>query len=311
MEAELQLDNLIIKLCKEQMLTLTKVEWPASLCSQLYDYLAELKIGPYQVNGRGTSSDENVAIRKAFAECYERLIVKENSIKNTNGCAVYFDLKSAKKSSKLELIERDWFLLGYHSKMKMAELQTMVHSNLRNYLIKMSAQVECYTNSMPDCALAMCYIKSKEGAFLGLGADELSMEISLEKSIIEATRQFIYFLKYPEAARETNFANFHQITKPSFQDHANLMFNGEYLMKFEDWLHSEQTQTYKLPYDDFGYSEYKSYLLPEVPLYFSKCENVSAIELYTGMPDMNSISFRIISRDVGYSELNSSPHPLR
>jgi hypothetical protein len=311
LEAELQLDDLIIKLCKKQILALTKVEWPILLCSEMYDYLAELKIGPYKVYGRGTSSDENVAIRKAFAECYERLIVKENSIKNTNGCAVYSDLKTAKNASKLELVERDWFLLGYHSKVKMRERQTMVQSNLRNYLMEMGAQIECYTNSMPDCYLAMCYIKSKEGAFLGLGAEELSVETSIEKSIIEATRQFIYFLKYPEAARETNFKNFHQIIKPSFQDHANLMFNFEYRVIFEDWLHAEQTQTYKLPYDDFIYSEYKSNLLPEVPLYFSKCENVSAIELYTGMPDMNSISLRIKNRDVSYTELNSLPHPLR
>lgn len=87
----------------------TKKWWPG-----IYDFAAEIKIGGTIYQGRGASSSPEIALEKAIAESFERLICHFHNI-SSFGVAVHSNLEDAKENAKNEFYERS--SIDLHSNM--------------------------------------------------------------------------------------------------------------------------------------------------------------------------------------------------
>ena len=309
MENIIELDKYIFYLASNGMLKLSQIKWPVSNHAY-FDYQAEIHINEFKVIGRGTSTCENTAIRIAFAEAYERLIVKENRLLSTNGCAVHLDVEKAKANALAELKERDCFLFHHHFGFNKNFKTVETPDNLLRLVIDVSVNVETLQYKTIEDFFSITSIEFQEGIVLGISLNT-TPSISLEKSFIEAYRQYIYFNAF-STNNKYNYKNFGNLKNHNYNDHGNLLLDPDYIICYKEIFNNRtEPDVYSVQSETFKFQLFHSKLLPETPLSFVRAENQNLIDLYFGFLTEEQLNKRINSTQYKPTKIHLLPHPLR
>jgi ribosomal protein S12 methylthiotransferase accessory factor YcaO len=172
-------------------LKLNEFRWGKSLSIPIYDIGATLRLGGKVAEGRGTATNELLALEKACAEAIERLVCQTNFL-STEGVALHTQEPNARENARLEALER--FLFSWHRERKIAfdflptDCDEAIH--LQQWVTDLSpkAKLEIRLMKAPTGYFSpICKISEGDNLFIGLscGAD---LEDTCEKALIEAIR---------------------------------------------------------------------------------------------------------------------------
>ena len=170
-------------------LKLNEFRWGKSLPIPIYDIEATIKINGKTIEGRGTSTNELLALEKACAEALERMVCQNNFL-STEGVALHTQETSARENARLEALER--FLFSWHRERKISfesvhdEHQTTLQDWLKAF--SPSANLDFRLMRAPNGYFApICRITDLEHLFIGLSCGT-DLKVALEKALFEAIR---------------------------------------------------------------------------------------------------------------------------
>lgn len=237
--------------------------------------------------GFGTDHNYGNAIEKAYSEFIERKTFQElhktyGGFNTSNGFAAHVDTKNARESSVRELIERDAFLLTWHTQtapywMTDAEVKAVlfdenasINSKHKELGLKLSLGIVATHNNLLTCiAKVKGNLKGKDFFYIDTktGADLVRILNSLVESISYYTH-FITFKKFTK-----KYHKFNKAKQPI--DHFFY-----YLNYIEDvtWFHKSSSHVIEIP--------------------------KIGINTYTFNPD-DILEVKNLKRIVSYSESNS------
>lgn len=282
----------VLESVRSKKIQLKKLTWSEDLAPTLFDYQAFLP-DQVEVVGSGSDFNENTAILKAVGELYERFMVRENGIKNSNGCAVHFDPKQAQQLAKQELIERDCFLFQYINKNLPNDIlkhQTDFSDSIFHWSRQLFPKIQWRVSELkadPFFVYQSTVLLHPYGVIVGLGSG-LQKNQALNKSIIECARNLAYLAKNKNfLIRDYNDLLNISFERWTYQEHGDLGLTKQY---FDETLKSFQSSKKEDFFDhekanfDFKiYSAPPEGLFKDVPLTFVQAESEELIPLICGM----------------------------
>ena len=173
-------------------LKIREFSWPLGIVEQQpNDFEVTLEFGRRSVSGRGTDSDETLALEKACAEAVERLACHCDGIGSV-GVAVHTNEVSARLNARAEYIER--FVFRNHL---LKNEPILYHSPIELELA--GSQFEGNLFTMASCGGLSCALSLISGPgvnLLGLAAD-VEFGSAVERASHEALRNYAAFLSAP------------------------------------------------------------------------------------------------------------------
>lgn len=307
MESEDRLDEYIERLLSTGLATATLNKVSSDDEGVYYNYNVLLRPSSnIQVSGHGSSNDESQAIRIAFSEAYERLIVFENQFSTSNGCAVHTNLDTAIENAKNELIERDCFLTLFYLAHDYSKSEIL---NLKNFVGQVYPGAKYYClHSAENICIVMALECSLDKFLIGLGVGK-SLSGALTKATQELMRQIIFYKYHPQKSNNY-YQNFLNCSQHSPADHGLLAFDETYRSCLKKHFSKSYFVNYEIPPEPYFIINFSSRTLVDAPLHFVRAVNENAQQLFFGLPE-GKIS---LSRMRGFKEdfSNSTiPHPLK
>lgn len=164
-----------------------------------FDIDLSIRINEKTFFGRGSASEPDLALSKAFCEAVERNICASHGISST-GVAGHVVPLEARENARLEFFERK--LLA--NSIARGELGPKVneYSVLRERYSHLGIEIEIYEISASDTMqVFMCIAKGARfrnpfGGILGLGASN-SKQTAIEKALIECLRNLEAYIENP------------------------------------------------------------------------------------------------------------------
>lgn len=192
-------------------LSFKNLTWPKKFGLDFYDYSCEISISGRIFEGRGTDSDEELAIEKASAEAIERAICWFYRI-DTDGVAVHTNLASAEENALLEAKER--FLLSFHldngvplKRLKISSEFEIDFNKFEKQLDKPIRTTFLQTQIIGNHATTICILESEKQGFVGLSCSLIELP-NFTKAFIECLRNFSAYqenpVKYQNAVLNNN-----------------------------------------------------------------------------------------------------------
>lgn len=274
--------------------------------SQIKNFCVELFISEINFVGHGSALDESIAIRIAFSEAFERLVVYENGLQNSNGCAVHTNLAAAIENAKFELIERDCFLTRFYLAYDYAKSEILEE---REYDYVLGGEIKYYLlYNSDELAVAAGICCLADGFLIGLGTRK-DLRKSLFKAKQELLRQ-ISFYRTRKIVPSNYYDKFINKRKHNPQDHGMLAFDASYRLELEKHFQAKSDFLYRPPFGEYKICEFRSKLLADSPLFFVQVVNENAQNLFFGSTRkyLNLERMRYFDKNFNLIDL---PHPLK
>lgn len=304
-------------------LSIVNYTWPKRWLPNLYDFKVNLSHEGDHYEGRGSDFDEETALVKAIMEAFERILIKENDLENSNGIALHFDRPSAKINAQAELIERDSFLCHYLTNTKPEiineipfELKTCFKKiegeRIQTQTLKLSP-----TNEHHVVMTISTGINSKNpfGLCLGLAAD-LNLNKAVWKSSIECIRHITAFLETDYNDHSIySLRDFLRIQKPDVLDHIKYANNPTIGYEIFKQLTGKDVATLSENRTNIAFIDLK------MPKFFDKfnlvgvrAQSQDLQNLFFGITTRQNINLQRLKQFSGeelqFEQLNKLPHPL-
>lgn len=171
---------------------INEFQWGKSLSKSLYDFEASITLNGQVHLGRGTDTNELLALEKACAEAIERLVCWSHRIA-TDGIAIHKSKELARLSSRREAVER--FLLKWHQDNN-APFEIYKNIDVYKRLVRevsKSAKIQIGVMSSESATVALvCLIADEDQLFLGMSCEATSHQ-ACEKAVMEALRNLAAF----------------------------------------------------------------------------------------------------------------------
>lgn len=94
-------------------LKITRYRWPSRLLLDCHDFSTSFCLNDELFVGRGTDTDESIALAKSISEALERFVAYQQKLTSTNGVAAHPDQSTCVQNAVFELLERDSFLCHF------------------------------------------------------------------------------------------------------------------------------------------------------------------------------------------------------
>jgi hypothetical protein len=314
MENQEKLTRHIERLAVSGQIIISRLDWTQEFDIDLHDYLVTYAdpITKETFEGRGTDSDADKALIKAYAESVERYIMsQQDELISTNGCAVHTDIAQAMLNARKELIERDLFSLCFLYNIKRTQLKTVIgNSSIQNLIDSRKDKIIQY-QVFSDFCMTATMILTRSGFLMGLGCD-IDPKKSAEHSLIESTRQYVHTVVYNNKT-EISLDEFKHKNELTYCDHGNLAFNKEYIRRTRTFFARKPSSVPDLKYTvDFNYVEYKHPLLTDSGLHFIRCQSPSLIELPIGPYNLTALQTqRVTDLELNVPAANKLFHFIR
>lgn len=297
---------------------LTKIQ---EFFPNLYDFETTITVNGRKFHGRGTKSDEDLAITVSLIESLERIVVRHSKISTTNGVAAHPTRRQAEKKSLFELIERDLFLSHFLTKTPLTPLSypQKIPSKVRDYINEASDRLSFYKMRQANVGTGyVCLITggNRWGGIFGLSFGNENHDELIQSAFLEAFRQYSYLRFSNQLEESLSLEDFNNLKTWNFKSHALLSRNLNYFKSISDLFGEKNESNHIVVYDDneFKFKELKPNIAPfdSLPIYVIQCSNTNCQNLYVGLATKESISKTGINRFLGFEplELNLSPHPL-
>lgn len=297
---------------------LTKIQ---ELIPDLYDFETTITVNGRKFHGRGTKSDEDLAVTVSLVESLERVIVRHSNISTTNGVAAHNIKWQAEEKSLFELIERDLFLSHFLTKTPFTPLQQskVISQKAKNYISDNSDKLSFYKMRQTNFGTGyICLIsgESRWGGIFGLSFGNENQSDLIQSAFLEAFRQYSYLRSSNLLDHSLSLEDFYNLKTWSFKSHALLSRNLDYFKSISDLFAEKNESNHIVAYDksEFKFKELKSGIAPfsSLPIYVIQCTSLNCQNLYTGLATKESISKAGLKRFLGFEplELNLLPHPL-
>lgn len=173
--------------------------WIGSVFPGWHDLDVSITIAGQRFNGRGSSSDGDIALCKGFCEAVERFVCSSYEIRS-HGVAGHYSPDQAKENARLEYVERRSMA---HQVEIRAELPPIPMPEIvQNRYRELGIKVDLFAvNTTPGASVAFCVASGLEsekkfGGILGLGAHTDS-KYAAEKAIIECLRNLEAYIQDP------------------------------------------------------------------------------------------------------------------
>lgn len=224
-------------------------------------------------------------------EAYERLVMFDRGIKNSNGCAIHSTQLRANEAARNEFLERYAYLRFHYLKTGFYEVFPPSDSNESKFVQALSGLGISLRfgiigeNSFGKACIAIADGKDYEhefGLLIGLG-----FENSIEKSLVKSFNEIVRFIdtrfEKPIKLKPMSFEQFHLQDRPGVNEHISLGLDLEYSNFLRDSYYLQVDEVPKLEDQiNFEYYEDKATLesVPEPDLYFSRAyaENILGIQ---------------------------------
>jgi hypothetical protein len=224
---------------REQLqLVVTTLDWPSRWASDLFDFQATIDVEGETFIGRGTATNEELALTKALAEACERAIISRQAGQPENkpiGCAVHTDPVQAKHKAALELIERSVidFIWQNHCGSRAAHFipARCVETAKRFYLTGIQLHFR-QLNKQFGAITTLCIAtglnaKKPFGVVIGLGCAR-TLEESLTSAAVEVIRNVVADLE-GSGLQRLSFADYKALTTKAPQHRKALGLHPETL----------------------------------------------------------------------------------
>lgn len=293
-------------------LTMNELKWPEISKIDIFDFSSTIMIDGKLYEGRGLSRSKEDAISKSVVEAIERFYCFDNDIQS-NGVAAHPIREIAYENAKLELIERDNFLIHYLMKSK-GKL-SKIDESLANYTDFLSFHKVKIKFEMRDCSLGDEFVyffwASKDRRnFIGLGCSHDPVAAQ-RKAIHEALTNLTAFL-FNGYFPSFGLHDFSTIKYPTSKDQLYLSRHASF-----NWfkpLEENILTTALTPEVQYKELTTSHEIFKDIPLTVVQASSSDLQNLYFGKTEEYNINFKrlnnILNKDIQFSDLNNLPHPI-
>lgn len=299
-----------------------KLTWTLGVLPHFHDYVVYIKYKNEIFYGRGTDLNEEVALKKAISEAIERIFLINSDLKNSNGIAAHPDLRHSQINSMNELVERDLFLSHFLTNTPFNKLSSTCLKNLSeafSFVETNKHDVSLFATKKSNYGeTIVCVISGRNdfGCIIGLSLNSGNLHEAIEKSFIEAFRQYFYLLSNNKLTDNISLEDFLELSVITIKDHGKLALDCTYYNSISDLFSSSSdlSNTFYEPHD-FNFLQLKTTdsELNKIPIYVNACLNDQCQKLFVGVPLIENISLKGISTFLNKDfdlKLNLKPHPL-
>lgn len=291
---------------------------------QLHDFATTIVVNKNEARGRGTKTDEDLAIKVSLIEALERIFVRYNKVDTTNGVAAHLDKDQAKIKAKFELIERDLFLSHFITKTPFTPLLSLpslpsLPSKALDFITNASDKFSFYKMRPSNLGTGyVCVISGEDrwGGLFGLSFGNESQDELIQSAFIEAFRQYLYFRTFNELDQSISFEEFFKLESWDFKKHSLLSRNVKYFKDISNFFDESFANERLVIYEDneFTFKDLRINIQPfdTAPIHVVQCSSPYCQNLYLGPLKEESISRPGLTRFLGFTpqQLNMMPHPM-
>jgi hypothetical protein len=223
-----ELTNWLLAKQSELDLRVTECTWIGDVFPGWHDLDLSVSIAGRRFNGRGSSTDGDTALCKAFCEAVERFVCSSYDIRS-HGVAGHYLPEEAKNNARLEYIERRSLAHQVDSHAKLSSLP--VPELIASRYGELGIAVDLFAiNTVPGVSAAVSIAnglkcKNQFGGILGLGAHNES-KYAATKAMIECLRNLEAYIEHPMVPLPV--ADFSQIASPTGPQRQALLSDVSY-----------------------------------------------------------------------------------
>lgn len=236
-----------------------------------------------------TSNDQLTSMTVSLIEALERVLLVENNLKSSNGCAVHTDPTSCKNNAIEELIERDLYMRIHFTgsaiksfPQKKDTIEDYATQELNRLGVKLTfGTMGSFNEKIAVMAIADGrYAKPKSfGVFLGFGVAE-NIQQATSKAFNECIRFVDGFFSKEFPYSPLTFDDFSKLNKVGVDEHISLSMDNEYSSFLMNAYTGEKQLEFPPPPQPHIQTTIKSVKLKGVadcPLFFAKAESEDLI----------------------------------
>jgi len=263
--------------------------WPKRFDLDLWDYSASFRCNGAEFTGRGTSTNQALALNAALGEAVERATCHSMNIRTT-GVAVHPDFNIAKNSAMLELIERKSYQAALIDNVLFNDAFPYVIPNKTQIFLAEHGVLISFFNiptlkegvSVVMCAAEGVSSSRPFGGIIGVAASA-DQAIASNKAFIECFRSLTAWLFGSETMSAISYAEFEKIENKLPKFHKSLALNIDYWRKARAGLKHEVANNVAL--DEMCFRRLPLPLeLQPCPIFAVKCETAHSADLYDKIP---------------------------
>ncbi len=309
-----------LSLC-EYKFKFTKYNWINDYLPGYFDIGFTIYISGNAFYGRGTASNENLAIIKSVMEALERCACWQHKIR-TSGVAAHFNLNDAKINAHDEILERDLALCHFLT------LTPMHLFNLNDPLVEKAVNIFKLQNinfkilrmKQTNNLIATIVIATGEkaikpfGMVVGLGS-KCDTESSLRSAFIECARNIAFVLNSTNLNSNNDLVSIHLNDNP--KTHFHYALHKETPVK-NSWLLENTSSSNIIASSEtisgFTYEQLDtSFLKLNLENFFViRAINTNLQNMYYGQTTQEKINFTRLSEfsgeNINFEKINKSPH---
>lgn len=291
--------------------------WPEKYGFDLSDIGISFEIEDKIYNGRGTSSNGNLALVKAFSEAIEAYMISEKGLETTSGTSVHFNSDEGRKNARYELIERDLFLSNYLAGNGLSRINEIREVELfktaESVLQKYDIQINCYELGVNGVCIVLNGLESKKapfGVIIGTSYDE-KLEVRVENALIECLRDAFSVIE--GSSSNMPLEKFAELERVSPYDHLALARNLEYGKSIIDQFESTRKYHFFEIENNIEIEECElAGIFSKLSLKFFHARSDKHQKLFFGQTTDDRINLKRINQDINInlSDIVRRPHPF-
>lgn len=323
MALEKELIYFIKENAKQLNIKVEMLSWPKKYNMNLSDTSVSFSYEGHSYEGRGTASNSNLAVTKAFSEALERFCVDHYKLKNSNGVSIHSSKKQGKLIATNELLERDLFFCHFLTKTKISHLEISAPSILlksaTELVTSFGAKLHLYQMSSYKnhgiCIIIDGRHKSKAPFGLILGTSYNSdLNSAIESALHECLRDFASIIE--NGINAITVDQFNDLHQASPKEHLLLARNLDYANQFLNIITDNKKRFISSP-ENFNI-EINEFELPKpfskLPLSFYTAQSKDVQGLFFGKSVPEKLNIKRLEQFSGgavyHADINLLPHPF-
>lgn len=316
-------DSWILENASSIGLSIEDLSWVNDFYPGSSDLTAKIRLRSKEYDGRGHAQSKDLSLKIAVSEAIERAVCL-HYVPTSNGVACHSILENAQINACNELLERDLFLSHFLTKTPFNRLKDeskYIPKSVFDFVLKSGDVIQIFgfkENNMGQGFVCLVSNGKHWGGVLGLSFGQESCEKLIQKSILEAFRQYYFEITIQKFKNQISLDEFISRKKWGFSDHGHLFMNVDYFNRikflFQNGDNNSENHEIKYNKERFSFETFKQPFpeLRECPLYVVICRSEDLQQLGTGPLENKLISMVGLKRFLGNDvvDLNLLPHPI-
>lgn len=301
-----------------------RLSWIDDLVPGLTDVNVVLQKDGNRYSGWGFGDTADLALTKALAELFERIVLQEYQFATSNGFAAHSSVVDAGRNAIREMYERDLFLCHFLTRTPLSRrsddlINRSGLERMQTWFEKQGVTFSLHRLGLYGVVAVLDGRGARHpfGLIFGAAVKDNQLEAALSASI-EACRDGARLLaKGENGPREAiALSEFLNIQDPSFSDHGRLALDLEYTASIRWFIEGNEEFQIDNRLHEVSVTEVdpRAIEFVDLPLKFVKAKSEMLQDLFVGAPTREDVNLRRLQEftglDLNWSDLNKLPHPF-